>query len=220
MAPETPDNSLDELLARVGAGDPEAWQWLVETYSGRVYGLLLKQCGDRELAEEMTQETFVRVVTHIDRYHEEGRFEPWLFRIAMNRLRDEMRRRRRQARPVDMSAGRAADAENASDSPWQAMQEKVVGRELMVAPCPFDQASRNEQIERIREAVEQLSHADREILYLRHTAGMRFNEIAEMLQEPLGTVLARGHRALCKLRKMLELDDDKTTGNHSTQGGR
>ncbi len=65
----------------------------MELYSGRLYALLVRQCGDGELAEEITQATFVKVVTQIGRYREQGKFEPWLFRIAMNQLRDEMRRR-------------------------------------------------------------------------------------------------------------------------------
>ncbi len=218
MAPNTPGNSLNELLRRVGNGDPAAWQELVETYSRRIYGLLLKQCGDRELAEELTQETFVQVVTHIDHYREQGKFEPWLFRIAVNRLRDEMRRRKRHARPMDMSAGRAGEGEEALATAWQGIQEKIVGRDLMAPATPFDQASRNEQIERIRQAVERMSDADREILYLRHTAGLRFAQIAEMLEQPLGTVLARGHRALAKLRKTLQMEGDGAAGPSSRTG--
>ena len=86
---------------------------VVESYARRVFGLLVRQCGDRELAEEITQATFVQVVHHIGRYKEQGKFEPWLFRIAMNRLRDEMRRRRRQARSMDMSGGRSEE-----NAPW------------------------------------------------------------------------------------------------------
>ena len=59
----------------------------------------------------------------------------------------------------------------------------------------------------VRVAVEQLSESDREIVYLRHTAGLTFAQIAETLEQPIGTVLARGHRALAKLRKLLEGED-------------
>ncbi len=204
MAEKTQASGLDQLLRRAGRGDQQAWQTLVEMYSRRVYGLLLKQCGDRELAEEITQETFVKVVSHIDRYHEQGKFEPWLFRIAMNRLRDEMRRRKRQARPMDMSSGRGDENEGSGAGlSWQAVQDKIVDRDEMAIGDPFDMASRKEQVELLKEAIAKLSDADREILYLRHTAGLRFAEIAEVLEQPLGTVLARGHRALGKLRKLL-----------------
>jgi RNA polymerase sigma-70 factor (ECF subfamily) len=62
----------------------------------------------------------------------------------------------------------------------------------------------NEQLSAVKLAVEQLSESDREIVYLRHTAGLTFAQIAETLEQPIGTVLARGHRALAKLRKLLE----------------
>ena len=86
-----------QFLAAAARGDEAAWQHLVQIYTPRVFALLTRQCGDRELAEEMTQATFVKLVVSLDRYSEQGKFEPWLFRIAMNELRDEMRRRKRRA---------------------------------------------------------------------------------------------------------------------------
>jgi RNA polymerase sigma factor (sigma-70 family) len=95
---------LDSTLAAAARGDEYAWRQLIDAYSGRVYGLLFRQCGNAELSEEITQATFVKVVTKLGDYEDTGRFESWLFRIAMNRLRDEMRRRKRQANPVDFAA--------------------------------------------------------------------------------------------------------------------
>jgi len=69
---------------------------------------------------------------------------------------------------------------------------------------PLDNLTHAEQIDQVRQAVEQLPEPDREVLYMRYTAGMSFAEIAEALDKPLGTVLARGHRALAKLRKLIE----------------
>ena len=87
----------EELLRLAAKGDAGAWRGVVEAYAGRVFALLARRCGDRELAEELTQAVFVKVVTRIGGYRDTGRFEPWLFQIAMNTLRDEMRRRGRQA---------------------------------------------------------------------------------------------------------------------------
>ncbi|MCX5658439.1 MAG: RNA polymerase sigma factor [Planctomycetota bacterium] len=198
---------LDQTLILASQGDAKAWRRIVELYSGRLYALLVHQCGDRELAEEITQATFVKVVTQIDRYREQGKFEPWLFRIAMNRLRDEMRRRKRQARPMDMSGGRPGDGEH--DGGWGAAQDQVVARIGTDSTDPAQIASTAEQVERLKLAISQLNPADQEILRLRHTAGLSFNEIAQTLEQPLGTVLARGHRALAKLKKLME-DDDET----------
>ena len=202
------DTSLDELLSLAGAGDGDAWRQLVEQFAGRVFGLLVRQCGDRELAEEITQATFVKVVSHIDRYDEQGRFESWLFRIAMNRLRDEMRRRKRQARPMDMSPGGNGqdDGAGGGGGQWQAVQDKIVDRRDN--EDPFESVSRKEQIQQLKDAIATLGEADQEILHLRHTAGLSFAQIAETLEQPLGTVLARGHRALGKLKKIM-LDNEQ-----------
>ena len=174
--------SLEETLQRAATGDETAWRDLVDTYSPRVFGLIRAQCGNTELAEEITQSTFCTIVERIGRYSELGRFESWLFRIAMNRLRDEMRRRKRQATPVETEAlvGLAGAGES---------QE---------APGPG-----SDDLTALQGALNRLSEADRRVIHLRHFTGLSFAGIAEILGEPLGTVLARQHRALKKLRQHL-----------------
>ncbi|MHC4127800.1 MAG: RNA polymerase sigma factor [Planctomycetota bacterium] len=180
MSPTPAKESLERTLQRAAGGDETAWGRIVEAYGPRVFGLIRAQCGSVELAEEITQSTFCTIVARIGQYTELGRFESWLFRIAVNRLRDEMRRRKRQARPVEAEAlaGLAgADEEGRS--------------------APAD------EVRALRAAVDRLSEADRRVIHLRHFAGLSFARIAEVLGEPLGTVLARQHRALGKLRQML-----------------
>lgn len=192
------------MLQQAAAGDASAWQELVSAYTKRVYALLYKQCSDRELAEEITQVTFVKLVEKLSDfagYEERGKFEAWLFRVAMNKLRDEMRRRKRQAVSMDMSP---ASGSGEQASAWAVAQQQVVMGGPKPGESPLEQVSRAEQLEQLREAVEQLSEADQQVIYLRHTAGLSFAEIAETLDQPLGTVLARGHRALKKLAKLLE----------------
>lgn len=179
-----------ELLARAARGDERSWRRLVEQYSGRVYGLIRSHCGDGDLAEEITQSTFCTVAAKLGEYEETGRFESWLFRIAMNRLRDEMRRRRRHAAPMEgepLASLAAASAGPARGADPRASQ-------LLI------------------EAIASLSEADREVINLRHIGGLSFRQLAETLDEPLGTLLARHHRALRKLREYLEgrgLDADE-----------
>ncbi len=91
---QTPEKqTLEDTLARAAQGDEDAWRRIVETYSARVYGLLRAQCGSAELAEEITQSTFCTIVAKIGAYTELGRVESWHIRIAVTRLRDELRRR-------------------------------------------------------------------------------------------------------------------------------
>lgn len=207
---------MEATIASAAEGDPGAWRVLVEAYSARVFGLVLRQCNDRELAEEITQATFVRVVEGLPAYKEKGKFEPWLFRIAMNRLRDEMRRRKRQARgqggqdqasdPTEQvrDTNRSAGSSRGSTSP-----DRIVGREPSSPDNPLEALDKEEQVEQLRQAIGQLGEADQQILHLRHTAGLSFPEIAQTLDQPLGTVLARGHRALGKLRKLMMGDDEE-----------
>lgn len=182
---------LDQTLQAAADGDADAWRKVVELYSSRVYGLLYRQCGDGDLAEEMTQSTFVKILSKLDEYQEQGKFEAWLFRIALNRLRDEMRRRKRQAMTVDFDAAPPESFGHRSDEPG-----------------PTRVVEQDEQIARLREMVDQLPEADRQLLHLRYTAELSFARIAETLDQPLGTVLARGHRALKKLRRMLDEEED------------
>lgn len=204
---ETESSPLDQTLAQAADGDSAAWQQIVLSYTGRVYGLLLKQCRDGDLAEELTQETFVKVVQKLtgnSGYSEQGKFEPWLFRIAMNALRDEMRRRGRQARPMDMSPSASTGAGSGEQaSAWAAAESSVIAGAGSQPGQPFDNLEQAEQIDLLRSAIASLPEADQEILHLRHTAGLSFAEIAQTLDQPLGTVLARGHRALGKLKQLL-----------------
>ena len=200
---------MGAVVSRAAAGEASAWRELVEAYAPRVYGLLVARCRDADLAEELTQDTFARVAERLGRgdvYEERGRFEPWLFRIALNRLRDEARRQKRHARSMDMTPGGRTD-ERTGDAggDWAAMQSssrKPTG-EAFETHDPHNAAATGEAIAILRQAVASMSEKDREILHLRHTAGLSFPEIADALGEPQGTVLARGHRALKKLRKLL-----------------
>jgi RNA polymerase sigma-70 factor (ECF subfamily) len=180
------DQALDQTLRQAAEGDNRAWRRLIDAFSGRVYGLLFRQCSNPELAEELTQATFVKVAGELADYEEQGRFEAWLFRIAMNQLRDEMRRRGRQAVSVDFD---------------QTPPETIGG--TIRDQDPSAPMARREREAQLRQAVARLPEPDQRILHMRYTAELSFARIAEILDEPLGTVLARGHRALKKLREML-----------------
>ena len=176
----TPERLQLEIAAAT-RGDEAAWRRIVEWYTPRVFGLVRSQCGDVELAEEITQSTFCTLAEKLERYVENGRFEAWLFRIAVNRLRDEMRRRRRHAVPIESTTLAAIGP---------AMEDAT----------PVDRARLHELLAR---ALGELGPSDREVIELRHIGGMSFRQMADHLDEPLGTLLARHHRALRKLRGAL-----------------
>ncbi|GAB4108022.1 MAG: sigma-70 family RNA polymerase sigma factor [Phycisphaeraceae bacterium] len=206
---------VEQVLRQAAQGDASAWRVLVYRYTPRVYGLLVNQCHDKELAEELTQATFVKVVkklNHRGGYKETGRFEAWLFRIAMNGLRDEMRRRKRQAVPTDMGPS-AASGKDEQTGGWAQSQQAVIAGGPAPAQDPADVLIRHEQVQHLRAAIQKLSQADQQIIHLRHAAGLSFAQIAETLGQPLGTVLSRGHRALNKLKKMMMEYEQGQIGN-------
>lgn len=176
------EDEVAGLLAAASAGNEAAWRDIIARYSKRVFALAKSRCQRTDLAEEVTQSVFVTVAMKLGSggYSERGRFESWLFRVAMNRIRDEMRRLKRHADPTDpavLGGSRAAP-------------ESEVG---------VDEAT----LAKLRVAMEQLPDADREIVELRHHGQMSFREMSEMLREPLGTLLARHHRALKKLKQLM-----------------
>ena len=179
---------LSGLLQRASDGDQAAWELLVRLYSRRIFAMARSRCASDDAAEEITQSVFVTLATKLRSggYTEQGKFEAWIFRVAMNRVRDTIRRAR--ARKVvgesDIDLGQMASTDHAAG-------QTPGGRE------------NGESMASLRAAIQRLSEADREIIELRHHAGLGFKEMAEILGEPIGTLLARHHRALRKLRDML-----------------
>jgi RNA polymerase sigma-70 factor (ECF subfamily) len=178
-----------ELLTAASRGEERAWREIIRRYGRRVYALAKSRCQRAELAEEVTQSVFATVAATLGRggYTEQGKFEPWLFRVAMNRIRDEMRRSGRQAEATDPAEFGRIEAHAAGEN----------GTETGAA------------LERLRHAMAQLPAADREIVELRHHGGMSFKDMAELLEEPMGTLLARHHRALRKLKALMGEDGDE-----------
>ncbi|MBS0198494.1 MAG: sigma-70 family RNA polymerase sigma factor [Planctomycetes bacterium] len=173
---------LAPLLASAAKGDDAAWQAVIDRYAKRVFALAKSRCRDVNVAEEITQSVFATIAIKLGagEYLELGRFESWLFRVAANRVRDHVRRLRRNPAvgdPAALDTCAAAELERSAADP---------------------------ALDRLREAMSALAEADREVVELRHHGGLSFKQIAEVLGEPIGTLLARHHRALRKLRDMLE----------------
>lgn len=176
---------LSRTLEAAARGDQAAWRAVIDLYGKRVFALAKSRVRRADLAEEIAQSVFVTVATKLNDatggYTEQGRFEAWLFRIAINRVRDELRRLKRHATPTD---------------------PEVIGQTTQAAAA--NDAADTDTIDRLRSAMLSLSDPDREVIELRHHGGLSFAQIADMLQEPLGTLLARHHRALRKLKSHIE----------------
>lgn len=179
---------LDDLLRRARGRQPDALAALVDAYSPRVFGLLYRLTGSQDVAEDLLQETFLRVVRAIEHYEHAGKFEPWLFRIAGNLARDYARKRGRHGEVVALEA---AESDGGARSP---------GAAASGVEDPAQALIRREEEQRLAAGLEQLTESEREIILLRHFTELSFREIAEVLGVPLGTALARAHRALRRLR--------------------
>jgi len=175
------------LLQRAAGGDEDAWRRLIDAYARRVYAMARSRLRRDDLAEEITQDVFATVASKLSQgaYTERGRFESWLFRVTMNRVRDEARRASRHARPTDPA---------------------LLLDGGLTEPAPAN-AEEPPELPALRDALNELTDADRLVVELRHHAEMSFKQIAAYLDEPLGTVLARHHRAL---RKLKDLINDRT----------
>lgn len=185
--------AIAALLERCQAGDRAAWDVLVDAYWQRLYAYALRATRNPELAQDLVQETFLRIVQRLGSYDDQGKFEAWLFRILVNLVRDHGRslsRRPLQTTMHDKHGEGTGDLTDELPSPVSSPHEPV---EL------------HEDLGRLKSAMQRLPDGDREILMLRHFGDVPFKDIARIFGCPIGTVLARAHRALGKLRGMMEV---------------
>lgn len=178
-----------EVIRKARGLDAGAFDEIVDAYSGRLYGFFHRMLGRREEAEDLVQDVFVRVVKGIADYREEGRFEAWLFRIAGNLVRDRLRREPKETAIGTVGQEHAADLESRSDRRTGGAAEALECREDM---------------DRMQKCLAKLPSMEREVVLMRHYGELSFAEIAEYTSAPLGTVLARAHRGLAKLRQWME----------------
>jgi RNA polymerase sigma factor (sigma-70 family) len=180
--------SEESLLAGLGAGDPEAAAAFVRRFQGRVFGLALTILGDRQEAEDVAQETFVRAWRHAGAFDaRRGAVATWLLTIARNVAVDAVRMRR--VEPVDPGA--------------------LLTREMANPPDDADdRLVAVDESRRLRTAVATLPEEQRRALVLAAFMGYTGREISEVEDVPLGTVKTRIRAAMIKLRSALEVSDE------------
>ena len=182
------------LILRCREGDQDAIRQLVESYQHSVYYLVRRSVGNEEDARDITQEAFVRAIGALDRFDLSRPFRNWIFRIASNLAIDHHRRARLRTVSIDVG----------DDDP--------AGRR---SPILVDSADRPDEVhekswlsDRLAQAVEQLPHRYRTVVHLRHREQLSYDEIAGVLDIPLGTVKARLHRAHLRLREIWMCRED------------
>ncbi len=170
--------------------DHAAFARLVERWEAPIQRLCARMTGDLHRAEDLAQEAFARVFAKRHAYEPGGKFSTWLWRIALNLCRDELRRRQRHPE-LSLETGGDTDetshAHEISDS----------------TPSPAEAVEALEQAEIVRRALLRLPEHYRTVVVLRHYEGLKFNEIAEVLGIPDGTVKSRMSEGLARLACLL-----------------
>jgi RNA polymerase sigma-70 factor (ECF subfamily) len=175
-------------------GREAAFRELIRRYERPVFSLILRMVRDRETTEDLSQDTFIKVLNHIDRYSPEFKFSSWLFKIANNVAIDHLRRRRLETVSMDGSPHASSQSEiDASSFDVEAVQESAL-----------EEIEAKELGSAIERAIGRLRPEYRACILLRHVEGRSYEEIATTLDLPLGTVKTYIHRARHELRRALE----------------
>jgi RNA polymerase sigma-70 factor, ECF subfamily len=191
--PEWPRLTDQEVVLLARGGREAAYRELVRRYERPVFALLYRMVRDRELAEDLAQETFVRALNAIDSYRPEFKFSSWIFKIANNAAIDHLRRRELDTLSLDGSPhAETPEAMQATALQIGARQES-----------PLDAVEAKELGGAIEAAIGRLRPEYRSCILLRHVEGRAYEEIAEILDLPLGTVKTYIHRARNELRLAL-----------------
>jgi RNA polymerase sigma-70 factor, ECF subfamily len=179
-------------LARQGS--ERAYRELIGRYQRPVFSLIYRLVRDREKAEDLAQDTFIKVLNAIDRYDPEFKFSSWIFKIAHNTALDQLRRKSRRrcrwtARPTRALPPRAEASTITPESSGENPEQFTLNRELGSGD---------------REAMGTLREEYRTAIVLCHVEGRPYEEIAEIMAVPLGTVKTYIHRGRKELMQRLE----------------
>jgi len=181
---------LTEKIRQCQKGQADAFAWLLHEYGPRLYGYYVRMTGSTTEAEDLLQDMFLKLLQRIQDYRHEGRFEPWLFRIAANMIRDRGRKLQRQSRSLAIGTEPGNPLHRAADSTDERADP---GRPLELA----------EDLGLMQKALRELPELDREIILLRFYSGISFKDLADQFQIPMVTAIAKVHRGLKKLKRIM-----------------
>jgi RNA polymerase sigma-70 factor (ECF subfamily) len=193
-----PDETRITVIDELRRGSRPACEWLIHTHHAAIYRFLLHLTRDPVAAEELTQDTFASVWTRLALPDQPARIRTWLHRIAYHRFVDFWRQRRRQARLPALAAANLMRARTV-----------LPGESLAAGECAQE----------LYDAVATLPAPQRAVVVLHYFQGLAFDDIAGVLDEPVGTVRWRAHRALRQLREKLgEEYNHEHTGKRQPAG--
>lgn len=186
-----------EISAGLRRHDPDLIGQLIELYQHRLFRYLLFLTGNRDLSQDLFQETWLRVLERGSQYSGRARFDTWMFAVARNLMLDQTRKR------GTISLDEVMGPENAGGKyPGNGRPLEIAGD----APSPFDHFQSREQAARIEQALLGLHPLYREVLVLRFHEEMSLEEIAQISSAPLSTVKSRLYRGMAALKPVLEMN--------------
>lgn len=176
------------LVGQYLAGDESAFEVLLRRHKSRVYGYIKMMVKDGQLAEDIFQDVFVKAVLTMKKgsYNEEGKFLPWIMRIAHNLVIDTFRKNKRYP---TVDGGPDFDIFNVIKD-----EDRIIDEELVVGQIHSD----------VKKLIEFLPKEQRDVLIMRHYNDMSFKEIAEDTNVSINTALGRMRYALINLRRLIE----------------
>lgn len=182
----------EQLMVRFKGGDASAFEALLRRHQTPVFNFIARMVGDRARAEDLAQETFIKVIKGVGTWVEKAKFTTWLYTVARNQCLDSMRRETlRRAESLDAAA--------AGDEDGRALVETIAD-----AGAAVDRSADSARLRPLLErALAGLPEEQREVFVLREYSGLQFKEIAELTGAPENTVKSRMRYALEGLRKAL-----------------
>jgi len=180
-----------ELITQYKSGNEKAFEELTLRHKNKIYTTILLIVKDSEIAEDLLQETFIKAIKTIKtgRYNEEGKFLPWISRIAHNMAIDYFRKQKRYPMIVMEDGSNVFNTLDFAEDSYESLQIK------------------SETHAKLRELIQNLPDAQREVLMMRHYMQMSFQEIAEITGVSINTALGRMRYALINLRKQMNQSD-------------
>lgn len=172
------------LIKKFKAGDESAFEELVKRYQKKVYNTTYRMMGNREDANDLAQEAFLRVYRKLDRFKGNSSFSTWLFTVTTNLCRDEMRKRQRRLQTTSLSE-----------------KERNIPDEMM---SPEDLSLQRELRDKLQQVIDKLPNKHREVIILREFQGLSYDEIAEVTGVSMGTVKSRLSRARRSIKQELK----------------
>ncbi len=182
-----------QLVSRARGRDVEAFQTLVLRYQDRVFNTAYRFTGDRGLAEDITQEAFFKAYKGLKKFKGKSSFSTWLYRITVNACTSEWRKSaaRKRGNEIPFPGSGGGEPGRPFDPPAEESD-------------PADAAERKEKSALVQEAIASLEDDFRIVVILRDIEGFSYEEIADILDRPVGTVRSRLHRARGDLKEKLK----------------